>query len=933
MRMTISKKLWVGFGTILVFMCLISITVLVSTGEVQKGFGLVVKQGLPTLLKGKDLIMSSENMQQGYMGYCVTGNQDSLNKFEAAFAENNLLQNELKELVGHNPEQSKTLIALDKTTKDWLNEIILPELELAKAVFKSQKDTTKLQDVLSGGLGKTILDQFRVKCNVMMKEFNIDGNVEGENIVRSILKAQVDKETGQRGYLITGKDAFLDPFIEGGKYLNEEIKKLQVLVSKAHDRKGTSKNILELKRLGKQWRQEAGETEIELRRQLGKGVVIQADIEKALAGGKGKNILDKIRKIMDSMEADFVKAQNEKGITLLVRAAKGMVDQETGQRGFIITGKDNFLEPYIGGEKSFNKALNDLSTLNSNAYNLAEMKNNINKIISLSKEWENKAALPEIELRRNIYVLESKEAELNAIIANDNGQELVAKIDSYFNDFMTMENVHVNNDLANVQKATDFTVYLTIFFVILSILICVFTAVFLSRSISKPIKYLTEISKDIAEKNLNVQIDIKENRTDEIGDLANSFRLMVKNLGESIFETEQKIENLETIPTPVITMDKDFTLTYMNRAAGDMTGVSQKEAIGKKCYELFKTHDCKTEKCACAQAMKLDDIITEETIASPVGAEIDVRYTGAPIKDASGNIVGALEFVLDVSDEKALSNTIIEGADKLSASITEITATIAQLAANTTETSSAIDEITTTVTEVRQVSETAHERAVEVTENAEQVNAIADEGKGATEDTVDGILKIKEEMSSIAESTIKLGEQTQNIGEIISSVNSLADQSNLLSVNASIEAAKAGEFGKGFAVVAREVKALAEQSKSATKQINSILTDIQKATSSAVMATERGTNAVSSGQELSNAAGESITKLATSIQESAESALQIAASSQQQLAGMDQLTKAMESIATATKQNLTGTQQLEDASKQMELLAGGLKDAIKNLSR
>ena len=465
------------------------------------------------------------------------------------------------------------------------------------------------------------------------------------------------------------------------------------------------------------------------------------------------------------------------------------------------------------------------------------------------------------------------------------------------------------------------------------IVLVLIIAIFLARTISKPLIKTAKIANKIADNDLDIEFDLDEKREDEIGSLGNALDSMVTNLKTSLLETNQKIENLNSLPTPVLTIDNDFNVTYINNAAVNLTECDKEKAVGQKCYELFKTHDCKTEKCACAQAIKSDDIITEETIAKPTDTEIDIRYTGAPIKDASGNIIGALEFILDVSDEKTLSKTITEGADKLGSAITEITATITQLAANTTETSSAIDEITTTVTEVRQVSETAHERAVEVTENAEQVNAIADEGKGATEDTVDGIMKIKEEMSSIAESTIKLGEQTQNIGEIISSVNSLADQSNLLSVNASIEAAKAGEFGKGFAVVAREVKALAEQSKSATKQINSILTDIQKATSSAVMATERGTNAVSSGQELSNAAGDSITKLAASIQESAESALQIAASSQQQLAGMDQLTKAMESITTATKQNLTGTQQLEQASMQMGKLANDLKDSIKTLGK
>jgi PAS domain S-box-containing protein len=933
MRMTISKKLWLGFGAILIFMCLISGIVLVSTNQVQQGFELVVEEGLPILLKSEKYMKSFENMHQNHIGFCVTGSKEYLEGYENATQLNSLLLGELLELSRHDTKQNNKLRETGKLINEWEKTIAVPEMDLAKRVYKDKNEGVKLKDVLSSGKGKGILDNFRITCNKMIDAFNLDGNVSGENLVRSILKSQVDKETGQRGYLITGNEVFLDPYKKGSGALNEEIKKLRILVSKAHDRKATTQNILKLRKMAAQWRQEAGEAEINLRRQLGKGIVTQADIEEALRNGKGKSILDSMRKIIESMEAGFVKAQNDRGITLLVRAGKAMVDQETGQRGFIITGKEEFLEPYINGEKALSSALTELSELNSNAYDLTAMEGNINKLVRLTEEWEEKAARPEIKLRRQIAKSEKLESELDDIIAKDKGSNITKETVAVFSDFIAQENVHINNDLSSVQKATDFTVYLTIIFVLLSVLVCILTAVFLSKSISKPIRYLTDVSKDIANKNLDINIEVKENRTDEIGDLAKSFRLMIKNLSESIFETEQKIRNLETLPAPVLTMDKDYTLTYMNTAAERMTGVKAEKAVGQKCYDLFKTEQCQTEKCACRQAMAGNSVITEETVAKPGDSEINIRYTGAPIKDASGKTSGALEFILDISDEEALTSTIIEGSNKLSASITEISATIAQLAANTTETSSAIDEITTTVTEVKQVSENAHERAVEVTEKAEQVNAIADEGKGATEDTVEGILKIKEEMASIAESTIKLGEQTQNIGEIISSVNSLADQSNLLSVNASIEAAKAGEFGKGFAVVAREVKALAEQSKSATKQINSILTDIQKATSSAVMATERGTNAVSSGEELSSSAGESITKLADSIQESAESALQIAASSQQQLAGMDQLSKALESITTATKQNLSGTQQLEEASKAMAGLADNLKNTIDNLKK
>jgi PAS domain S-box-containing protein len=487
-----------------------------------------------------------------------------------------------------------------------------------------------------------------------------------------------------------------------------------------------------------------------------------------------------------------------------------------------------------------------------------------------------------------------------------------------------------NDDIKIASVIGDNLTQVLIYSIILTIIIGIAISIFVTNMIKNPIVKLANMTREVAKNNdFTVPIEIKQK--DEIGDLAKSFKDMLENLKKSFFENEQKIKNLDSLPAVVVAIDKDFTISYMNPAGARVVGTTPEKAVGQKCYDLLKTKQCNTNKCACAQAMRGNGVFTEETVARPGDKDIDIKYTGAPMKDAQGNVTGALEFVLDISDEKTLQKTIIEGAEKLAASIAEITSTIVQLAANTSESSSAIEEITTTVTEVRQVSETAHERAVEVSEKAESVNVTAEAGKQATVDTVEGIEKIKKEMASIAESTIKLGEQTQNIGEIISSVNGLADQSNLLSVNASIEAAKAGEFGKGFAVVAREVKALAEQSKLATKQINSILTDIQKATSSAVMATERGTNAVANGQELSNAAGNAISRLAENMRDSAESSLQIAASSQEQLAGMDQLRSALESIKSAVTQNMSGTKQLEQAGMQMSELANELKSTIDNL--
>ncbi|MFN2353504.1 MAG: PAS domain-containing protein [Desulfopila sp.] len=131
---------------------------------------------------------------------------------------------------------------------------------------------------------------------------------------------------------------------------------------------------------------------------------------------------------------------------------------------------------------------------------------------------------------------------------------------------------------------------------------------------------------------------------------------------------DEKINNLNAIPTPILSVDTDFTITYMNPAGAAIANMTPDEVIGKKCYDLFKTPHCQTEKCACGQAMKTDKIVSAETIARPAeGVIVPIKYTGAPIKDAKGNIKGALEFVLDVTQEAAQKQAANEKIENLNA--------------------------------------------------------------------------------------------------------------------------------------------------------------------------------------------------------------------------------------------------------------------------
>jgi len=298
------------------------------------------------------------------------------------------------------------------------------------------------------------------------------------------------------------------------------------------------------------------------------------------------------------------------------------------------------------------------------------------------------------------------------------------------------------------------------------------------------------------------------------------------------------------------------------------------------------------------------------------------------IKPQSPTDVLGNAFARMAENLRAQIRELIEGANVLGSSASEISTSTTQLAASASETATAVSETTTTVEEVRQTAQVSSQKARSVADSAQKVAQSSQSGRKSTEDVAAGMDRIRQQMEAIAASMMRLSEQSQTIGQIIATVEDLSAQSNLLAVNAGIEAAKAGEQGKGFGVVAQEVKSLAEQSRQATNQVRTILGDIQKATAAAVMATEQGSKAVEAGTRQAELAGEAIQALTGSVTEAAQAATQIAASSQQQLVGVDQVAGAMESIKQASTQNVAGAKQLETAARNLGELGQRLKQMV-----
>ncbi|MFO5528060.1 MAG: methyl-accepting chemotaxis protein, partial [Cuspidothrix sp.] len=171
------------------------------------------------------------------------------------------------------------------------------------------------------------------------------------------------------------------------------------------------------------------------------------------------------------------------------------------------------------------------------------------------------------------------------------------------------------------------------------------------------------------------------------------------------------------------------------------------------------------------------------------------------------------------------------------------------------------EELAVTLNSV-QVMTDSIQRVAEAAREAESVardaSQIAQKGGEAVENTVAGILEIRETVAETTRKVKRLAESSQEINSIIALVSQIASRTNLLALNASIEAARAGEAGRGFAIVADEVRQLADKSAKSLKEIEQIVMQIQSETSSVMMAMEEGTQQVIHQTKLAEEAKKSL---------------------------------------------------------------------------
>ena len=626
--------------------------------------------------------------------------------------------------------------------------------------------------------------------------------------------------------------------------------------------------------------------------------------------------------------------------------SKSMVDMETGQRGFMLTGNDNFLAPFKAGNKQFEEHIEEAKNLVSD--NPAQVAR-FDEVQKLKNEWMTNAGQWEIDLKRKVdngelppaalkNVLEGKQIDGSAHISGHRaGKDMMDEQRILLEEIESIERELMNTRSLDAVNTADSTQFISLWGTVLAVIIGVLLIIVIIRNVMSLLGGEPAEVLKIVEKVALGNLTSNSNNSDKEEGILKEINTMVDSLKEKA-DAAELIGNGDFSVNIKAASDDDELAKSMIQMKENINKMSDEVSllvVAAKGGKLGTRGDISQLKGGYQEIVSgIND--TLDAVISPVqeGAKVlEVMATGDLTVRVTGEYKGDHQLLKNSINSLGdsvggLIAKLKEAVEATASASTQISSSAEEMAAGAQEQSSQTTEVAAAMEEMsRTIVETAN-NATTSAEASQEASNKANEGSVKLEESKKGMGRIVTSTETVGKNISSLASKTEQIGEIAQVIDDIADQTNLLALNAAIEAARAGEHGRGFAVVADEVRKLAENTTKATKEIADTIKAIQSEAKDANVSMKEAGEAVKDGLHLTGEVGEVLNEILSSVDSVTGQISQVAAASEEQSATAEQVSTNVEAINNVANESAAGVQQIASASEDLNRLTENLSNLV-----
>lgn len=479
------------------------------------------------------------------------------------------------------------------------------------------------------------------------------------------------------------------------------------------------------------------------------------------------------------------------------------VDMETGMRGFLLAGKDEFLSPYNNGKQRFTELLTKLQqTVDDNPAQV----NRLSNIQSNINEWISNVTEPAIQLRRDVGNERTMD-DIAKLVGEAKGKVYFDKFRTQVAEFIDIESSLMKQRQALATSAVDSALYSILGGTLLAIVLGVSISWIVLKSISVPVEAVAQGLTALANGDLTRHIDIDSH--DELGQMA-------RNYNQAVSKTQQAMKHVYQT-TLDVTQRSENIVDANEKMAQDLTQQANQVAhISNSIDEIALSIQEVAQQSASATSSAQDagikassgGKIVRNTIngMSAISEAVSASSTSVSELGRRGTQIGDIINVInDIAEQTNLLalNAAIEAAraGEAGRGFAVVADEVRTLADRTT---TATQEIAKSIEAIQSETQMAVERMESGTGHVNEGMVLVTQAGESLDDIVAGTDLVSGMIDSIAAAS---EEQSQASAEVSKNVISVSEVSRNANNQASLTASSARELAQH----AEQLKGLVSQ--------------------------------------------------------------------------------------------------------------------------